>query len=70
MLKFKKRLVLDEHEKPCAVQLSIEDFQRIEDALENFGLARLIDENAGETPLGQADAALYYKKLKAKHVAR
>jgi len=70
MLKYKKRFVLDEDEKPCAMQISIADFNRIEEALENHGLAKLIDENAGERPLGLNDAKQFYKKLKAKNVAR
>ena len=68
MLKYKKRFVLDEHQKPCAFQLSIVDFKRIEEALENYGLAQLIDQNAGEKALGLDKAKSYYKKLRAKHV--
>ncbi len=70
MLKYKKRFVLDENEKPGAVQLSIKDFHRIEEALENYGLAQLIDENASEIPLGQNEANIFYKRLKAKQVTR
>jgi hypothetical protein len=70
MFKYKKCFVLDENEKPCAVQISIKDFIRIEEVLENYGLAQLIGQNANETALGLDDAKKFYKKLKDAHVAR
>jgi RelB Antitoxin alpha helical domain len=35
---------LDENQQPIAVQISVEDFQRLEAILEDYGLAKLMDE--------------------------
>jgi hypothetical protein len=63
MLRVKKSVVLDEKQRPYAVLLSIKDFERIEEALENYGLAKLMDEPRGPT-LGLAEAKKYYAKLR------
>ncbi|MGF1540234.1 MAG: hypothetical protein ACFCU5_07240 [Pleurocapsa sp.] len=42
MLKINKNLVLDENQQPIAVQISIAEFEQIEEILENFGLNKLI----------------------------
>ncbi|HLX60592.1 MAG TPA: hypothetical protein VKX17_04855 [Planctomycetota bacterium] len=70
MLKIKTNLVLDENKKPYAVQLSIKDFERIEEALENYGLARLMDEPESEPPLELQEAKKYYRTLRKSNVAR
>lgn len=44
MLKIHKNVVLDENQKPTAIQIPIEDFERLEEIIENYGLAKLIDE--------------------------
>ena len=44
MLKIHKNVVLDENQKPTAVQIPIKDFERLEEIIENYGLARLMDE--------------------------
>ncbi len=41
MLKLRKSYLLNEHRKPYAVQISIKDFERIEEILENYGLSEL-----------------------------
>jgi PHD/YefM family antitoxin component YafN of YafNO toxin-antitoxin module len=46
MLGIHKDIVLDENRKPIAVQIPIEEFERLEEILENYGLAKLIDEVA------------------------
>jgi alanine dehydrogenase len=38
-----KTYVLDENQQPIAVQISIEDFQRLEAIIEEYGLAGLMD---------------------------
>jgi hypothetical protein len=44
MLNLHRNIVLDENEKPIAVQIPIDEFQRLEEVIENYGLAKLIDE--------------------------
>ena len=70
MLKIKKSILFDENKRPCAVQVPIEDFKRIEEALENYGLAKLIDEPTSEPPLNLTEAKKYYRALRKKNVAR
>lgn len=43
MLQIHKNIVLDEDQKPVAVQIPIEEFERLEEVIENYGLAKLID---------------------------
>jgi PHD/YefM family antitoxin component YafN of YafNO toxin-antitoxin module len=43
MLPIRKQYVLDENQQPIAVQISIEDFQRLEAIIEEYGLASLMD---------------------------
>lgn len=59
-----KQYVVDEHKQPIAVQIPIAEFERIEEALENYGLAQLMDETRDEERLS-GDAALeYYQAVK------
>jgi hypothetical protein len=44
MFTLRKNYVLDENQQPIAVQIALEDFHRLEEILENYGLAKLIDE--------------------------
>ena len=37
MLKIHKNIVFDESQKPVAVQIPIEEFERLEDIIENYG---------------------------------
>ena len=59
----KKKYVVDEHNKKIAVQIPIETFEKIEEILENFGLAQLIKENEGEEILELREAEAYYDRL-------
>jgi hypothetical protein len=40
----RKNYVLNENQQPIAVQIAIGDFERLEAILEDYGLARLMDE--------------------------
>lgn len=59
-----KHYVLDEDRNPIAVQVPIAEFQRIEQALEDYGLARLMAETEGEETLSREDALAYYRSLR------
>ena len=53
MLELHKNIVLDENKKPIAVQIPIEEFQRLEEVIENYGLAKLMDEAAVDEQRGR-----------------
>jgi hypothetical protein len=69
MLKIHKKIVLDENERPFAVQIPIEEFDRLEEIIENYGLSKLMDEAANDEKLSMENAKTYYQVLK-KNVER
>ena len=56
MLKIHKNILLDENQNPVAVQIPIEEFELLEEVIENYGLAKLMDEVKGEEHLSFEDA--------------
>jgi PHD/YefM family antitoxin component YafN of YafNO toxin-antitoxin module len=69
MLEIHKRIVVDENQKPVAVQIPFDEFQRIEEVIENFGLAKLMAETEDDERLSGDAAKDYYESLKASDVA-
>jgi hypothetical protein len=65
-----KNFVLDENQQPIAVQIPIAEFERIEEIIEDFGLARLMEEAEDEDNehLSKDEALKYYQALKGKNV--
>ncbi len=53
MLEINKNYVMDENQQPIAVQIPIAEFEKIEEILENFGLAKLIEELEGNERLSR-----------------
>lgn len=68
MFKITKNYVLDENQNPIAVQISLDDFAKIEEVIENFGLAKLMDETESDELLSGEDAYNYYQSLKENSV--
>lgn len=68
MLEIHKNIVLDENQQPIAVQIPIAEFEKIEEILEDYGLAKLIKESENEERLSKEEALQYYKSLKGNHV--
>jgi len=64
MLTLHKKIVLDEQQKPFAVQVPIEEFERIEEVIENYGLSKLIDDVSNDERFPVEDAIKYYQSLK------
>ena len=64
MLKINKCIVVDEDQKPVAVQIPIKEFERMEEVIENYGLAKLMDEVADDEQLSLQEAQHYYGALK------
>lgn len=59
---------MDENQQPIAVQISIADFEKIEEILENYGLIKLMAESENEERLTKDEAWKYYQSLKQKNV--
>ncbi len=64
MLTIHKNIVLNEQQEPFAVQIPIEEFERLEEVIENYGLSKLIDEVSDDERLKVEDAKKYYQSLK------
>jgi hypothetical protein len=63
MLQIHKNYVFDENQQPIAVQISIAEFEKIEAILEDYGLAKLMEEVQNEKPLSKDEAIKYYQSL-------
>ena len=68
MLKISKQYLLDEEQRTIAVQIPIEVYNQIEEILENFGLAKLMEEVENDEILSGNAAYSYYQSLKEKNV--
>ena len=66
MLKLRPNYVMDKDNNKIAVQLSMKAYKKIEEALENYGLYKLMEEDSDEKPLELNEAKVFYKKLKKK----
>ncbi|MEH1907735.1 MAG: hypothetical protein V7L05_26315 [Nostoc sp.] len=64
MLEVHKNYVLDENQRPIAVQIPIAEFEKVEEILEDYGLAKLMEEVKEEKPLSKDEALKYYQSLK------
>ncbi|MCX6270441.1 MAG: hypothetical protein NTU44_04330 [Bacteroidetes bacterium] len=60
MLNINKKIVLDEKKKPVAVQVSIKTFEKMEQLLEDYALAQLIEENDDSNRLTLEEAKEIY----------
>jgi hypothetical protein len=69
MLEIHKRILVDENQKPVAVQIPFDEFQRIEEVIENFGLAKLMVETEDDERLSGDAAKDFYESLKANDLA-
>lgn len=68
MLQINKNYVLDSNQTPVAVQIPIDEFEKIEEILENYGLAKLIEEVENNEPLSKQEALKYLETLKNNHL--
>ena len=64
MLKIHKKIILNESQKPVAVQIPIEEFDRLEEIIENYGLSKLMDEVKDDERVSVKEAKKYYQSLK------
>ena len=68
MLEINKNYVLDKNQKPIAVQISIAEFEKIEEILENYGLGKLIEEVENDETLSKEEALKYLESIENKNV--
>lgn len=68
MLEIHKNYILDENQQPVAVQISIAEFAKIEEILEDYGLAKLMEETEDEERLSKDEALKYYQVIKGNNV--
>lgn len=64
MLNIKKRYLTNEDNQPIAVQVDIETFEKIEQIIEDYALAQLIEENNPKENLTLEEAKAYYDKMR------
>ena len=64
MLNIHKNIVLDESQIPVAIQIPIDEFEHLEEIIENYGLAKLMDEVKDKKRLNIDEAKEYYRSLK------
>jgi hypothetical protein len=60
MLSIRKNIVLDENHNPIAVQIPIKDFNLLKEAVENYGLAKSMDETITDGRLSIEEAKEVY----------
>jgi hypothetical protein len=58
-----RRYIVDEHDKRIAVQLDIETFEKIEELIENYGLAGLMKQSEGDEKLSLSETKAFYQSL-------
>ncbi len=68
MLEINKNYVLDTKQNKIAVQIPIAEFERIEEILEDYGLAQLMNEAQGDETLNKEEALKYLASIKAENV--
>ena len=64
MLEINKNYVLDSNQNKIAVQIPIAEFEKMEEILEDYGLAQLMDEVEDEETLSKEQALEYLTSLK------
>ncbi|MBM2814143.1 MAG: hypothetical protein HW421_905 [Ignavibacteria bacterium] len=63
MLNIKKQTVHNQNNEIISVMIDYQDYMRLEEIFEDYGLARLIDETKNEEYLSGDEAKFYYKSL-------
>ncbi|OGU15336.1 MAG: hypothetical protein A2X61_12660 [Ignavibacteria bacterium GWB2_35_12] len=64
MLEIKKLNVYDDNHNQIAVQIPVDDYLKLEEIIENYGLAKLMDEVKDDDLLTFTEAETYYQNLK------
>jgi hypothetical protein len=70
MLEINKNYLLDQNQKPIAVQIPIAEFEKIEEILGNYQTIKLMEEYENNQTLSKKEALEYLEALKNKTVIR
>lgn len=65
MLEIHRNYIFDKNQQPVAVQTPITEFEQIEEIIENYGLAKLMDKTKAEKQLYKEEALKYYQSMKS-----
>ena len=63
-MKLQPNYIVDNHNQKIAVQLDIETYNKITEALEDYALVQLIEQEEENEKLSLEDAKTYYQSLK------
>jgi RelB antitoxin of RelBE toxin-antitoxin system len=63
MEEIKRTYIIDEQNRRLAVQIDIDTFNKIEELLENYALAQLMEEPTDDEALELDEALAYYQTL-------
>ncbi len=66
MLDLKEKYIINKHQEPIAVQLDIKTFRKIEEVLEDFALAKFMDEAQSDEKFTISEVKEFYKNLPRK----
>ena len=58
-----KQYIVDENNRKIAVQISIDDYEKMEKLLEDYALFSLMEEDRNEDLLDLKEARSYYERL-------
>jgi len=58
-----KKYILDENKNLIAIQIPIDEFLRIEEVIENYGLSKMVDDVKTDDALCVKDAKDFYNSL-------
>jgi len=64
MLAIKKEYVVTDNNKKKAVLVDIDTFSKMEELIENYGLAKFMDEVKNEKNIDLRDAKRHYRAIK------
>jgi PHD/YefM family antitoxin component YafN of YafNO toxin-antitoxin module len=64
MLAIKKEYVVTDNNKKKAVLVDIDTFSKMEELIENYGLAKFMDEVKNERNIALRDAKKHYQAIK------
>jgi hypothetical protein len=64
MEEIKKKYIIDESSKKVAVQIDINDFEKIEQLIEDYALGKYMEENDPIEVLTLNEAKVLYEKMK------
>ncbi|KOR32112.1 hypothetical protein TI05_09345 [Achromatium sp. WMS3] len=66
MMQIRPNYIVDDNNHKIGVQLDIETYNKMTEALENYALVQLMEQNNDEEALSIKDAREFYQKLKQK----